>query len=210
MSSEYNLYPYAYNGWYIYQQPANNFIFVPQPANAFIFASPNDPAHGNQLVAGNWYHLVVTDDTTNFTIYINGTAVAGYPVAALAYSPDGYGINSDGNAAIPTGPDGNPADGGNFVIGQRTDGAFNTFEGSVEDTAIYQYALSPQQVTSHYVDAALLTITKAGSNVILTWPVGLLQQSGNVLGTYTNVVGATSPYTNAIGAGPSFYRVHVP
>lgn len=209
LSSEYNRYPYPYNGWYIYQQPTvNNFAFVPEPGNGFITAGPIDPAHGNQLVAGLWYHLVVTDDTTNFNVYINGTLITSYPVADIAFIPNGDGINADGNAAISSIDYGD--DGANFVIGQRTDAAFNTFEGTVEDTAIYQYALTAKQVTSHYADGTYITIAKSGGNVILTWPVGVLQQATNVTGVYSNVNGATSPYTNAASGSAKYYRIHVP
>ncbi len=208
LSSEYNSYPFAFDGWYIYQQPSDTFAFVPQPGNAFIVGAPNDPANNNQIVAGKWYHLVVTDDTTNFYMYINGQLASSYPAAGL-YIPDGDGINSDGNAGIPTGLD-EGDDGGNFVIGQRTDGAFNTFEGTVDDTAIYQYALSAEQVLLHHADATLLTIAPDGANVILTWPVGVLQQSGTLTGGYTTIVGAASPYTNGASGQAMYYRVYVP
>jgi len=203
LSSEYNLYPNPYNGWYVYQQPSGTFAFVPQPGNGFIVAGPDDPAHGNVLVAGKWYHLVITDDTTNFNMYINGELRTGFPVSGIPFISDGDGINLDGTAGITPGL-------GNFVIGQRTDGAFNTFEGNIDDTAIYNYALTPKQVLSHYSDAALLSIVKIGTNVVLTWPVGNLQQSTDVVGTYTDIVGATSPYTNAVSGAHKFFRVHVP
>jgi hypothetical protein len=209
LSSEYNSWPYAYNGWYMYQQPSDTLAFVPQPANAFIVAGPDDPANDNLLVAGKWYYVVVTDDTINFNVYINGELRSSYPVSGLQFIPNGDGINADGNAAITTGPDA-AADGANFVIGQRTDGAFGTFLGTVDDTAVYNYALSPQQITGHYADATLLTVAKSSANVILTWPVGVLQASANVTGVYTNVTDATSPYTNAVSGSAAFYRVHVP
>jgi hypothetical protein len=63
------------------------------------------------------------------------------------------------------------------------------------------YAAPPQLVT--------LDITKAGNNVVLTWPTGTLQQCGAVDGTYTNAVGATSPFTNAISGAQSYFRVKV-
>jgi hypothetical protein len=209
LSSEYNdqLAGYAYNGWYIYQEPGNIFALVPQPGNGFITAGPIDPANGNQLVAGNWYHLVVTDDTTNWNIYINSVLITSYPVSGIPFIPNGDGINPDGNAAISSVDA--ATDGANFVIGQRTDGAFNTFLGSVEDTAIYQYALSPQQILAHYSYAGLLSITASGGNVTLTWPVGVLQQSSNVAGGYTDVIGATSPYTTAASGTAKYYRVQL-
>jgi hypothetical protein len=210
LSSQYNLYPNAYNGWYIYQEPGNLFAFVPQPGNGFITAGPNDPAHGNQLVAGNWYHLVVTDDTTNFNVYINGDLITTYPVASSDFVPNGDGINADGSVATPSGDDGFPDDGANFVIGQRTDAQFNTFLGSVDDTAIYQYALTPHQIALHYADSPLFTIAKSGANVVLTWSAGVLQSATTANGTYANVPGATSPYTTAASLAATYYRVHVP
>jgi hypothetical protein len=113
-------------------------------------------------------------------------------------------VNLDGTAGITSGL-------GNTVLGQRTDGAFNTFEGTIDDTAIYQYALSPQQILSHYTDTTLISITPlAGNKIVLTWPVGNLQAAPAVNGTYSNVIGAVSPYTNSVGANSLFYRVNVP
>ncbi|MGA2245279.1 MAG: LamG-like jellyroll fold domain-containing protein [Verrucomicrobiota bacterium] len=194
LSSEYNFYPNPYNGWYLYQQPNNTFAFVPQPANAFVVAG--------SVAANQWYHLVVTDDGVNFRFYINGVlATAAYTTAG--FIANGAGINADGTAGIGSGL-------GNTVLGQRTDAAFNSFDGAIDDTAIYNYALTPEQVYLHYIVATKIAIAQAGRNVIVTWPVGLLQQAASIAGPYTNVAGATSPYTNAITATPTYYRVHVP
>lgn len=57
--------------------------------------------------------------------------------------------------------------------------------------------------------AVTLSIEKAGGNVILNWLTGTLQQSTNAAAFYTDVVGATSPYTNAITAGQKYFRVKV-
>jgi hypothetical protein len=53
-----------------------------------------------------------------------------------------------------------------------------------------------------------LNITASGGNAVVTWPVGTLQVSTNVVGTYTNVTGAVSPFTNS-AAGSLFYRVQL-
>jgi hypothetical protein len=197
LSSEFNRYPNPYNGWYIYQQPNKSFAFVPQPGNVFITAG--------SLVAGNWYYLVITDDGTNFNMYINGfLATAPFPVASAGYIPNGAGVNLDGTAGITPGL-------GNTVLGQRTDGAFNPFEGTIDDTAIYQYALTPKQIWSHYTDTTSIAITPlAGGNAVLSWPVGNVQWATSVDGPYVNVPGTpSSPYTNSVGAGTKFFRVNV-
>ncbi len=197
LSSEYQLYPNPYNGWYLYQQPSGSLAFVPQPGNGFIVAGA--------MVPGDWYHIVITDDLTNFTMYINGAAATGFPVSGDAFVPDGDGINLDGTAGL------GGTDGGNFVIGQRTDGQFNTFEGTVDDTAVYQYALSAQQIASHYAVAPIFKIAKASATTVsLTWTAGVLQETSSLNGVYTNVVGATSPFTTTVSGSASFFRVHVP
>jgi hypothetical protein len=62
---------------------------------------------------------------------------------------------------------------------------------------------------NYALSAVTLSIAKAGGNVVLTWPAGTLQQSPGVMGTYTNVVGATSPYTNTVSGTQSFFRIKV-
>lgn len=56
-----------------------------------------------------------------------------------------------------------------------------------------------------------LTIQKSGTNVLLTWtnPAFGLQAAPVVTGTYTNVPGATSPYTNAINGAQQFFRLQM-
>jgi fibronectin type 3 domain-containing protein len=54
-----------------------------------------------------------------------------------------------------------------------------------------------------------LTISLAETNVILTWPQGALQTIESVTGTYTNISGATSPYTNPATGPQQFFRVKV-
>src|SRR5262249_14738108 len=60
------------------------------------------------------------------------------------------------------------------------------------------YAVNPGPVT--------LSIARVGNDVVLTWPTGTLQRSPTVTGTYTNMVGATSPYTNSVSGGQGFFR----
>ena len=56
-----------------------------------------------------------------------------------------------------------------------------------------------------------LTIKGTGNAVVLSWTdpasVFSLQAAPLVTGNYTNVPGATSPYTNAIGGAPEFFRL---
>jgi hypothetical protein len=55
----------------------------------------------------------------------------------------------------------------------------------------------------------VLSITNSGGNVIISWSPtgGTLLAATNVAGPYTNVIGTTSPVTNAISGPAMFYRV---
>ena len=56
--------------------------------------------------------------------------------------------------------------------------------------------------------AGKLHVQEVGSSQVVTWPVtaATLQSSTNVVGTYVDVAGATSPYTNTAG-GTLFFRL---
>jgi hypothetical protein len=95
------------------------------------------------------------------------------------------------------------------VLGQRSDNAFDPFTGDIDEVAVYNYALSAEQIGNHFANSTKLTIVRYGSNVVLTWPVGTLQAAPAAIGTYTNVPAATSPHTNAIGASPAYYRLQI-
>ncbi len=59
------------------------------------------------------------------------------------------------------------------------------------------------------VGSVPLNIQLLGNKVVLSWsnPVFALQAAPKVQGTYTNVTGATSPYTNAITGSQQFFRL---
>ena len=205
LSSEYNLFPNPYHGFYIYQVPNGTIAFVPQPGNQFIIGGPNDPANANTLVPGKWYHLVVTKTADAFTVYINGEARASFPVPGSGFIQNG--INGD-----------KAVEGGDTVIGRRTDGAFNAFSGVVDEVAIYDYALSPEQISVHYLNTPQLSHIPVSGGFRLRWPAGTLQSATSVEGPYADVTtgiasdtGGNSSYyvrTDFLAEGPrAYYRV---
>ncbi|HEY3762887.1 MAG TPA: hypothetical protein VGN23_14170 [Verrucomicrobiae bacterium] len=54
-----------------------------------------------------------------------------------------------------------------------------------------------------------LTFQRSGTNLVFLWgnPAFSLQSAPQVTGTYTNMSGATSPYTNQINGGQQFFRL---
>lgn len=155
------------------------------------------PAPAGDLGGGHWVHLAGTWDGSNWHLYRNGVSVAS--------SPDNSGPYLVNNANWAIGARGRwKRETGLVDAGQDT----RMFNGYIDEAAIYGYALTPGQIQAHYAKSVQpLAITDAGGQVTITWPLGTLQQSDNVTGTYTDLVGATSPYHPPVGPAKKFYRV---
>ena len=175
-------------GWNVYQHVAGVWtlnIFNGASSSTFV----SDFAH-NPLVPGSWYHMVITDDRTTMRFYVNGILVGAAAHASTRFAPNRMG---------PT------------VLGQRSDNAFDPFDGTIDDVAFYNKALSAQQIQAHYLSTVPIAADRSGNVLTLSWPFGALQQADTVDGTYLNVPGAASPFPVTIpsGATQKFYRVQV-
>lgn len=174
-------------GWLMYQTPANHLTWVVYKGG---WAADWLTASSVTLVAGEWYHLVMTSDGSNFNFYINGEL----QVSAIV---DGYVPNRDGGV--------------NF--GWRTLKDYSSFDGTIDEVAFYSKELSAAKVKAHYTQTAAPTapskiaIARSGTSVTLTWTSGVLQECATVNGTYTDVASATSPYTVTATTGAKFYRL---
>ena len=153
-------------------------------------------ANGTIAPDGNWHHVVgVCDEVNGFvTLYVDGASNA---TAAI----------SGGVLSSP-----NP-----LTIGSRQSGTgpFNlNFVGTIDEVAVYNYALSAAQVTNHYFMGTNafpvpLTLQTVGTQLKLTWPGGTLQAASQINGTFTNVPGAASPFTFSPSNSMQFFRVKV-
>lgn len=179
-------------GWNIYQHVAA--VWTWNIYNGGSSGSFTSEFTDNPIVAGEWYHMVLTDDTTNMIWYSNDREVLALTTAGVGFVPNG--INGDPSVA-----------GGPLTLAVRSDGVFGDWDGGIDDVAVYNYVLSPQQIKNHYLNSVGLTIVKSGSSVVITWPLGTLQSSSTVQGPYTNV-NATSPYTTP-ATNTMFYRVNL-
>ena len=171
------------SGWNFYQRPEDNKWQVLLWGNGGINYTMVDT--NDVIVPNNWYHLLLSYDGSLFNLYVNGAlrASASWPA---------YVRNSIGAS----------------VFGRRADSSWNPFVGTIDDVAFYNKALTAAQIQTHYQGGIRLSITKLENNkVVLSWPMGMLQQAGTVDGTYTEVIGATSPYTNSPTGARSFFRV---
>src|SRR6185436_17969637 len=94
-----------------------------------------------------------------------------------------------------------PVSNGDWAIGSTGNGWANNYAGGVDEVAIYDTALTPTKIATHYLTGkagtAALTITKSGNSVTISWPAGsTLQEATSITGTFTDVAGPpTSPLT---------------
>jgi hypothetical protein len=108
--------------------------------------------------------------------------------------------------------------GNNWQIGHdANDGAASTtrnFNGSIDEVAVFNYALSPTQLGNLYSlvgpAAVTLSIANTGPNLVVSWnpAQGTLLEATNLAGPWnTNL--STSPYTVPATNPATFYRVRV-
>jgi hypothetical protein len=173
-------------GWLMYHTPDDTWTWVVY--KGYWQASWLNAADVH-IVAGEWYHMVLTYDGSLFNFYINGALQTSQAV-------EGYIPNRNGP----------------FDIGWRTiNGTFPAFDGTIDEVAVYNQALTLSQVQTHYqhtVAPSSIAIARSGSDAVLTWTAGTLQESTTVNGTFTDVAGAVSPYTTTPGTNTAkFYRL---
>lgn len=147
------------------------------------------PAPAADFGSGAWVHLVGAYDGANWKLYRNGVQLATVadPMGALTVNNADWALGSTGN------------------------GWANNFAGAVDEPAIYSTALTAAQVANHYVigkgGTTALTVTQAGANVNIAWPLGTtLQQSTTAAGPYTDVPGSPTSPLSVAPSGTKFYR----
>jgi hypothetical protein len=154
-------------------------------ANGFTPLSPNN----------TWQHLTAVYEGPAFQLrlYVNGIQV-------------GSGIappNGLSGAAHPV------------AIGSRRSltgsGPYDSnFNGMIDEVAIYDYALSADQVLAHYsAGTARLALRPIANQLELTWPGGVLQSAPEPNGPYDDITNAISPHRITPSNGGSFYRVKI-
>lgn len=146
------------------------------------------------LGSTTWIHLVGTYDGSKWHLYRNGTEIASEaaPFGAL------------------------PVPNADWAIGSTGEGWEQNYEGGIDEVAIYGAALTADQVKAHYVAGSTgvqapppptLAINRSASALTIAYTNGTLQEAATVDGSYSDVVGATSPYTVPAGTTAKFYRV---
>ena len=147
------------------------------------------------LILGAWYHVAVSDDLTAVRLIVNGVERNSVSHSA---------------AFVQNGTNGDPATGGATVLGRRGDGAFLAFDGSIDEMAVYNKALTADQARLHFLASTKLNASLSGGNLVVNWGVGKLQSATSVSGSYSDVLvlgqPATSPYTIPASEAQRYYR----
>jgi hypothetical protein len=179
-------------GWNLYQHPEGYWTL--NLYNGGGNGSWSSDFADHPLNSTTWYHMVITDDLTTIRYYVNNRLVVTVNRRDFGFLPNGI----NGDAAVAGAP---------TVLGQRSDYAFAPLDGALDEVAVYNYALGPQQIQNHYLNAVRLTLTPSGTNLVLSFPFGTLQTATAVTGPYTNVLAATSPYTNVLSGPQRYFRL---
>jgi hypothetical protein len=145
-----------------------------------------------------WTQRVIVLDSTpptiscpaNVTVSANAGSTATGVVLGSPVTGDNCGVALVGNNA----PSAYPL-GANSVIWTVSDGSGNT-AACVQSVTVVPASLPPGNPV----------ISSDGERITITWDRGVLQQADDVLGVYTEVPGATSPYTIVFSAAQKFYR----
>jgi len=137
-------------------------------------------------VSGNGTVFAINTDGTGFTNLHSFTATPPYPQLQT---------NSDGA---------NPSAG--LVLSGNTLYGTTAYGGSSGNGTVFRLWLGSASVSEPH-----LNIIRSGTNAILAWPANAaafsLQSAPAVPGSFTNLPGATSPYTNPITGAQQFFRL---
>lgn len=157
-------------------------------ANTYGFASGLIPP------VGQWSFVALVVEPTQATLYMYSPSGLFAATNVVAHSADVFGNN--------------------WQIGHdnQDNNANRTFNGLIDEVAVFNYSLTPAQLLSLYAAGApvpvALTIAPSGSNITLTWSQGTLLQADEVTGPWTTNT-ATSPYTTSPTGAKKFYKVIV-
>jgi hypothetical protein len=151
--------------------------------------------------------VISTNSTpdTNATIYVGSHSTGlGSVTDSTAVNGDLIGIGSDvsfltlGRSAISSAENGNP---------------YTTSTAQFSSVAVFYSALSPQTITNLYAIGAKgvslqgVPDPSVHGNLLLTYPLGTLQQANVVQGPYIDVPGAVTPYSVPMSNSTSFFMV---
>jgi hypothetical protein len=178
----------------------------------------NVSSAANTLNDGGWHHFVMAADRAGHTVktYLDGVLYVQTDISSLG------SINVGGAVTVGQDPTGTYP----FIPGASANDFaawIPSASATLDDIGIWRRALSPLEVAQiesagrtggrsfdTVSPAVTLTISRSGSNLIISWPSGTLYQSDKIGAgaVWTAVPGASAPsYTFTPGSVSKFYRV---
>ena len=143
-----------------------------------------------------WSFVAVTISPTQAVVYVYNTNAPNAQHSATNAIP---------HTAVTTG--------NNWHIGNdaKADPG-RTFNGLIDEVAIFPYSLTPTQVSQLYNTAIIapqvtLAVTRSGQNVVIAWSSGILQSAPAVTGPWTSLIGTNSPYSLVPTGTQQYFRV---
>jgi hypothetical protein len=162
----------------------------------------------NSFNGSDWHSLIYVIDRVNgASVYLDG--VAAHQNIQAGSSVVGIGnINSTNSA----------------TIGQDPTGVYpQPGSANIDDLGVWNRALTPLEAASIFTAGSInqlsfVGVTNAtpttlsakflpGSQLQLSWSAGTLQSTTNLLNSWTNVAGVTSPFTTNVVGRQQFFRL---
>jgi Concanavalin A-like lectin/glucanases superfamily/Pro-kumamolisin, activation domain len=132
-------------GWVFYEATGNQWVFRLGNSSGYVAVLA-----GGTVETNVWQHVAGVYDGTNASLYVNGALAAG-PTSAAGFSPNA-------NLAVT------------LRIGATSFGN-RTFDGAVDEVAVYTNALSGNTIAAHY-HAATTNNAGYGAQILASQPVG--------------------------------------
>jgi hypothetical protein len=139
---------------------------------------------------GAWHHVVAMRQGTNGFIYVDGV---------LAASASGAAVASLRSSTLT-------------YIGRDQRDNNQPLTGDLDEIALFNRALTPAEVANiaPAVIPPVVSISRSGTDAVVTWDAGSLLEATNVTGPWTMNSAATSPYTVPATNSTMFFRAQRP
>jgi hypothetical protein len=164
-------------------------------------------ATGLIIPTNQWTFIAMVVEPDQITAYLGTNQVS------LTTDTSSLNNNVDTGLAPTVDPVNSVIEVGRDDLPYSDGGASRTITAQFSDVAVFNTSLTPQQILNLYAAGVGFTIqaTPNGSgSVLLNWlPGATLQQATSVTGPYTDVAGATPPYSVSTTGPQMFYRVRL-
>jgi len=197
------------NGWWMGVETDSSGSEGDVQFNIAYYPGLSSPPASSSSFSGRWVYVaeIYTGSNSNLLCYTNGVLMTTADLSAYYESEGIYGIHKlpfviGSYCASYNG-------GGTLATGYERG---NFWHGGISHVAIYNYALTPSQISNHYqvgstsATSPTMAIQSSGSSVTISWTLGFLQQAAALAGPWAYVTNAVSPYTIGSTNQAQFFR----